>query len=115
MTAIRPIETDSTPVEVHGAGQEPQNILWRGRQWAVTDFGLEALNGSYAIDEKGLRLDFAEWSVLMQMGEKTWIDMPDFTTAFMVAIVLHGHAPGFDRAQIMGDFQKGMKLQDRRG
>ena len=50
----------------------------------------------------------------MQMGEKTLIDMPDFTTVFMVAIVLYGRAPRFDRAQIMDDFRRGKKLADER-
>lgn len=112
MPEIRPIETDTTPVRV--TGDEPHKILWRGRQWAVTEYGLEALDGSYPIAAGRLEEEFSEWSWLMQMGEKTWIDMPDFTTAFMVAIVLHGRAPGFDRAQIMNDFRRGMKLQDER-
>ncbi len=32
------IENDATPVEVQGS-DAPENILWRGRQWAVTEFG----------------------------------------------------------------------------
>lgn len=112
MSRMVPIETDSTPVEAGTVGEPPHAILWRGRQWAVTEYGIEALDGSYPIEAHRLGEDFAEWSWLMQMGEKNWVDLPDFTTAFMVALVLHGRAPGFDRAQILDDFRRGMRLRD---
>jgi hypothetical protein len=32
-----PIEYDRTHVPLHGLGEPLSRILWRGRQWAVTD------------------------------------------------------------------------------
>ena len=84
-----PIETDRSPVKVSG---EPLHaILWRGRQWAVTAYGIEALDGGYAIKANRLREDFGsgfhEWPA--HMSEKDWVDVDDFATAWMVALVLH--------------------------
>ncbi|CAO4136108.1 hypothetical protein OFEAOIEE_LOCUS3857 [Methylorubrum extorquens] len=50
--------------------------------------------------------------VILQLGTKSWVDIPDLTTAFMVTIVLHGKAPGFCRAQIMKDFEAAKKRRD---
>lgn len=111
MEQIRTIETDSTPVEVTGTA--PREILWRGKQWAVTTFGIEALDGDYSIAAGRLDENFSDWSWIMQLGAKSWVDIPDFTTAFMVAIVLHGKAPGFDRAQIMKDFGERMRKREQ--
>ncbi len=43
-----PIEYDQTPVHVRGEPLAP--VWWRGRQWAVTEFGLERLDGTYAVE-----------------------------------------------------------------
>lgn len=96
------IENDSTPVEVRG--EAPENILWRGRQWAVTEFGLEALDGSYAIGAGRLHEDHGGSTWIIQVGRKTWVDKADFATAFMVAIVLHDKARHIDPQMIRDDF-----------
>jgi hypothetical protein len=57
-----------------GATQMLHPIKWRGRQWAVTEYGIEALDGSYAI--KRDRLHERYW--LAHMEEKFWVDAVDF-------------------------------------
>jgi hypothetical protein len=32
-------------------------VLWQGRQWSVTEYGIECRDGSYHIDKKRLRRD----------------------------------------------------------
>ena len=101
---VVPIEVDTTPVRV--LGEEVSPIFWRGRQWAVTEYGIEALDGRYPIEAASLRDGMGEWSWIRQMGAKNWVDMPDFATAFAVALVLHGRAGPQDGAHILNDFRK---------
>jgi hypothetical protein len=74
------------------------NILWRGRQWAVTEYGVECLDGSYYFDAKRLGEDLPGHSWCEHMAEKEWVDIEDFCTAWLVAIALHGSR--IDPAQI---------------
>lgn len=97
------IENDSTPVEV--TGEAPENILWRGRQWAVTEFGLEALDDSYAIAASRLHVDHGDSTWIIQVGRKTWVDKADFATAFMVATVLHDKARHIEPRIILKDYE----------
>ncbi|WP_449396295.1 hypothetical protein [Devosia riboflavina] len=46
------ISLDSSEVFVQG--DEPSEILWRGKQWAVTVEGIEALDGTYYIGKERL-------------------------------------------------------------
>jgi hypothetical protein len=39
-------------VKVRAADLHP--VLWRGRQWAVTEYGIECLDGTYAIQANRL-------------------------------------------------------------
>jgi hypothetical protein len=84
-----PVETDKTPVQVLGEALAP--VFWRGKQWAVTEAGIEALDGKYFIDKERMLEGIEDHSWPMHMTEKTWIDADDFATAWMVAILLHGH------------------------
>lgn len=103
------IETDTTAVR--NRAEELHPALWRGKQWAVTEYGIEALDGTYAIEARRLTEDFLTdyggW--IRHMGEKGWVDIADFTTAFMVAAVLHGHAPPFNRESIMRQYRKAVR------
>lgn len=64
---------------------------WRGRQWSVTRFGLEARDGLYAIPVDALAHGAgADRSWPEHMAEKGWVDQPDFVTAWIVALALHG-------------------------
>lgn len=68
-----------------------KKIWWRGRQWAVTAYGIECLDGTYAIDAKRLGMmrtpSQAEWPA--HMAEKEWVDMEDFMRAFSIALIRH--------------------------
>ncbi len=67
---------------------------WRGRQWSVTRFGLEARDGLYAIPVDALAHGAgADRSWAEHMAEKGWVDQGDFVTAWIVALALHGLLP----------------------
>jgi hypothetical protein len=81
------IATDKDPVTVRG---EPLGeIWWQGRQWAVTAYGLECRDGTYVIDKKRL-LEDADYGLVRHVGTKSWVDVDDFATAYLVAVALHG-------------------------
>src|SRR5690606_24136724 len=56
-----PAYVSDTVVEAVGEHlHEP--IHWTGRQWAVTDFGVEARNGTYSISKRRLWNEEADWA-----------------------------------------------------
>jgi hypothetical protein len=65
-------------------------IWWRGYQWAVTEYGIERLDGTYAIEASRLREDMPDTCWPDHMAEKRWVNVPEFITAWLVAIALHG-------------------------
>jgi hypothetical protein len=78
---------------VHCRGEELGEMWWQGRQWAVTEHGIECRDGSYCITKDRLAetlplSDVPEWPA--HMAEKIWADIPDFCTAYLVALSLHG-------------------------
>jgi hypothetical protein len=86
------IVIDHTEVACRGDEIPIDQILWQGRQWAVTTRGIERRDGSYFIEADRLnetRDAMPDWP--LHMAEKTGIDIDDFCTAFMVALALHGH------------------------
>lgn len=60
-------------------------IIKRFGQWAVTTYGIEAVDGSYWIEAE--RLWEVDW--LRHMGEKTWVNYHDFTAALLAAREIH--------------------------
>jgi hypothetical protein len=78
--------------EVKLQGEPLHEIWWRGRQWAVTEYGVEALDGTYAIEGSRLLEDLPEYSWLEHMSGKRWVDPDDFATAWLVGLLLHGCA-----------------------
>lgn len=85
----QPIEHDRMPVKIRG--EELGKVLWRGRQWAVTDLGIECLDGTYYIAASRIGEDLAKgWGWPQHLCEKSWVDTEDFLTAWLVAIALHG-------------------------
>jgi hypothetical protein len=50
-------------------------------QWAVTTYGVEALEVHYFIEKE--QFDEDDW--LRHMSEKSWVDMEKFKEAFSVA------------------------------
>jgi hypothetical protein len=79
---------------------EPLNaVWWQGKQWVVTSYVIEARNGNYCIEASRLgetrpgTESLPDWP--MHMADKSWIDIHDFCTAFLVALALHGHGDDF--------------------
>ena len=73
-------------------GEDLGTEWWRGSQWSVTEHGIECRDGTYFIDKNRLLEDLPAHSWPEHMAEKTWVDVDDFTTAWMVALVLHGYS-----------------------
>ena len=84
---------DDAPTIILGGEPLSEPVYWRGRQWAATAYGVEALDGSYTIE--GERLwedDFQPWTVgheglgwVAHMAEKVWVDVADFRNALLEA------------------------------
>jgi hypothetical protein len=60
-------------------------IIWCGRQWAATKYGVECRELFYAIPRARLWEDDEQHSWVMHMAEKTWVDLEDFAEALRVA------------------------------
>ena len=93
------MQIDVTPV--HGRGTALHPIWWRGRQWAVTTYGVEALDGTYAIEAKRLTEGLGAIAPRMwlceQVAREEWADVDDLATAWLVAMTLHGIRTGAAR------------------
>lgn len=85
--------------EVRVRGEALDEIWWRGRQWAVTAYGIEKLDGTYVAEAARL-LDNPEYPWPVHMAGKNWVDIDEFTTAWMIAIVLHGRGKDADPSSI---------------
>ena len=93
------MQIDVTPVQCQGTPLRP--IWWRGRQWAVTSYGVEALNGTYAIEARRLTQGLGAiapriW-LCEQVASEEWVDVDDLATAWLVAMTLHGIRSGAAR------------------
>jgi hypothetical protein len=77
--------------DVHSRGDKLGELWWQGRQWAVTADGLECRDGTYFIAKERLKehLDRG-YSWVAQIGGKEWVDIADFSTAYLIACALHG-------------------------
>ena len=69
-------------------------VHWEGKQWRVTDHGLESLPVHYVINAERLGEtnqyddeNFADWP--FHVAEKTWLDYQDFLRAFFIALDVH--------------------------
>jgi hypothetical protein len=108
LTVLTPADLDDEPLAMPERGDAPieycdnpvplrseplTRILWRGRQWAVTEYGIECLDGTYAIAAKRLTENIDQWPWTMQVTHKGWVDSDDFVTAWLVALSLHGKRP----------------------
>lgn len=72
---------------VKNCGEALAGEIWRGRQWSVTDYGIEARDGLYVLSWAQLDEDFAGTghSLPEHVAEKNWVDLDDFLTAWLVA------------------------------
>lgn len=87
-----PIVIDDTLVKV--CSEAPMGIWWQGKQWAVTEYGVECRDGTYSIPANELTYDLdggTNHGWIEQMLSKGWVDMDDFRTAYFVALSMHGH------------------------
>lgn len=83
-TTLPPTYESTTDVRVTGeALQEP--IYWKGRQWAVTSYGIEARNGKYLIKGERVWEDNRSYGWVEHMAEKEWVDLSDFVEALRLA------------------------------
>ena len=71
-----------------------RNVYWAGRQWCVTEYGLETIRpGRYLVEAERLG-DLSHGKVpkaerLRHVAEKTWVDVEDLIAAFSVAVLVH--------------------------
>ena len=87
-----PIVIDSRPVKLRG--DVLSKIWWQGKQWAVTEYGIECRDGTYPIDAKKLTYDLdngTDHGWVEQLRSKGWADLNDFKTAYFVALSMHGY------------------------
>jgi hypothetical protein len=83
-TIQSPTYESTTDVRVTGeALQEP--IYWKGRQWAVTSYGIEARDGKYPIKGECVWEDNNDYGWVEHMAEKEWVDLTDFVEALRLA------------------------------
>ncbi len=83
-TTQPPTYESTTDVRVTGeALQVP--IYWKGRQWAVTSYGIEARNGKYPIKGERVWEDNEGYGWVEHMAEKKWVDLSDFVEALRLA------------------------------
>jgi hypothetical protein len=96
-------------------------ILWQGREWAVTTYGVERRDGSYPIEASRLCKDHdggavaedgtpVPYTLIGHIGEKGW-DLADFATAFFVACAMHGVRLSPAEVEMLHD-QYGWRLDD---
>lgn len=91
---VVPFPQSDTHVRVRGEALHP--ILWQGEQWAVTEYGIECRNGTYAIAAHRLleiRWGTTQYDWPLHMREKPWVDMADFQRAFAAGCLLHHGVP----------------------
>jgi hypothetical protein len=62
-----------------------QPVIWQGRQWAVTSYGVECLTNSYHIAASRLWEDEKQYGWVRQMAPKIWVDLCDFAEALRIA------------------------------
>lgn len=60
-------------------------VIWKGHQWAVTAWGIEARDGKYPIEGKRVWEDNHGHGWIDHMAEKSWVDLDDFAEALRIA------------------------------
>jgi N6-adenosine-specific RNA methylase IME4 len=70
------------------SGERLAKIIWKGRQWAVTKYGIECRDGGYAIERSRVWDGEDEHGWIMHMSEKEWVDLNDFAEALRIARIM---------------------------
>jgi hypothetical protein len=66
-------------------------VIWQGRQWAATTFGLEARDGCYFIQADRLWENEEQYGWVRHLASKTWVDLDDLAEAVRIARRVHNH------------------------
>ncbi len=112
------ITIDAAPVEIRGEDLQYET-LWQGSQWAATEYGIEARDGKYAFPA-GLLSETREvggeqlpdWP--LHMAEKSWVNIDDFCTAFLVALTMFPEEASFGGTQIREAVRRALKMSKSR-
>jgi hypothetical protein len=71
---------------IHCRGEELSlPIYWQGRQWAVTSYGIECRDGTYAIDRKRIWENEDSYGWVVHLSGKGWTDLADFAETLRIA------------------------------
>jgi len=93
-------------------GEELSEIWWRGKQWAVTAYGVECLDGTYHFEKKRVLENMGDGSAPQtrwwphHMAEKEWVDLDEFATAWLIAILLYRQGSKADIKRILESFAR---------
>ncbi len=90
-----------------------EGVYWRGRQWAVTDFGIERIGGGQSVPTDRLFEDISVYSWIRRMGDRPDVDLDEFATAFMVALACHGFVRNLTGAKILDEVRKAREKRAR--
>ena len=60
-------------------------IYWKGHQWAVTKYGVEARNGQHPIAKDRIWEEEGVYGWIRHLSEKDWVDLSDFAEALRLA------------------------------
>jgi len=72
--------------------KKTSKILYKGHQWAVTTYGIECLDGKYAIKKGSIKTIHAPFPYMnweRAMREKNWVDIGDFLETLQQALKIH--------------------------
>ena len=87
--------------EVHNQGEKLDCVLWQGKQWSVTTYGLECRDGTYHVAAKDLwdlapklssektktrRCVFVHW--FQHLSRKVWCNEDDIDHALQAFLLL---------------------------
>lgn len=107
--------------DLHEDDGKTSKLLYKNRQWAVTDYGVESLRSApyYPFDKTRLleSTDFGsgemyDWPI--HMAEKTWVDIEAFIEVFLKAIDLHGYKGKVDAAMLEKSIERSRREAARR-
>jgi hypothetical protein len=65
-------------------------VLWMGRQWVVTEDGVECMDHHYPVEKDRLWEGEKDQGWVKHMFAKPWVDPADFAEALRIARHLHG-------------------------
>jgi hypothetical protein len=67
-------------------GHLSKPVFWRGRQWAVTKYGVECRDRNrYWVERRRIWEDEKQFGWVRHMAEKNWVDIADFAEALRLA------------------------------